>query len=145
MVDLRGQLSNPSPALVRLADQDIGTLPTAPPKPVSRTRLGSARRLRPDEVEAVATGYRAGKTMKELAAEFGISRQTVSTHLRRAGAPIRREGVAQEQAVEVVSLYEAGRTSRDIAGRYGVSADTVLRTLRRRGVEIRSRHATIPR
>lgn len=52
--------------------------------------------------------------MKELAAEFGISRQTVATHLRRASTPIRREGFDQERAAEAAALYEAGWTSRDI-------------------------------
>ena len=141
VVDLRGQLSNPSPALVQLADRDVGRLPAASPEPAARASLGRARRLRPDEVESLVTGYGAGKTMRELAAQFGISRQTVSTHLRRANSPIRREGLDQEQLGEVVALYEAGRTSRDIADCYGVSPDTVLRTLRRQGVEIRSRHS----
>ena len=125
---------------MQLADRDIGGLPAASLEPAARAKLGSARRLRPDEVEALVAAYGAGKTMKELAAVFGISRQTVSTHLRRAKSPIRREGLDQEQVGEVVALYEAGRTSREIADCYGVSPDTVLRTLRRQGVEIRYRH-----
>lgn len=79
--------------------------------------------------------------MKALAAEFGISRQTVSTHLRQADAPIRRQGIDHIWAVEVAALYESGWTSRDIADRFGVSSDTILRTLRRQGVEIRSRRS----
>jgi DNA-binding CsgD family transcriptional regulator len=35
-------------------------------------------------VEALVAGYHTGKTMKELAAEFGINRLTVSTHDRAA-------------------------------------------------------------
>lgn len=89
-------------------------------------------------------GYEAGNTMKELTAEFAISRQTVSTHLRRAKTPIRREGLDPEQAAEVTTVYKAGRTSRDLAACFGVSPDTILRTLRRQGVEIRSRHSTAP-
>ena len=82
--------------------------------------------------------------MKELAAEFGISRQTVSTHLRRANTPIRREGLDRGYSREVAALYEAGWTSRELAGRYEVSPDTILRTLRRQGVTIRSRNAPPP-
>jgi DNA-directed RNA polymerase specialized sigma24 family protein len=78
--------------------------------------------------------------MKELATEFGVSRQTVAAHLRRAKAPVRRQGLSQKQATEIVALYEAGWTSRELADRYGVSTDTVLRTLHRQGVKIRSRH-----
>lgn len=73
---------------------------------------------------------------------FGVSRQTVSTHLRRAKALVRRRGLSQKQATEIVALYEAGWTSRELADRDGVSTDTVLRTLHRHGVKIRSRHGT---
>jgi DNA-directed RNA polymerase specialized sigma24 family protein len=86
--------------------------------------------------------YRTGRTMKELATEFGVSRQTVAAHLRRAKAPVRRRSLSQKQATEIVSLYEAGWTSRELADRYGVSTDTVLRTLHRHGVKIGPRHGT---
>jgi transposase len=115
---------------------------TAPEEPAARARLGSARRLKPDEAEVLVAGYGAGKTMKELAAEFGISRQTVAAHLRRAKAPVRRRSLSQKQATELVALHEAGGTSRELADRYGVSTDTVLRTLHRHGVKIRPRHGT---
>ncbi len=71
--------------------------------------------------------------MKELVAEFGINRLTVSAHLRRAGVPTRREGLDPEQAVEVVAVYQAGWSSGQRPMRFGVSADTVLRVLRGEG------------
>jgi DNA-directed RNA polymerase specialized sigma24 family protein len=82
--------------------------------------------------------------MKELAAEFGISRQTVGEHLRRARVPVRRGGLGSGQTTEVVALYGSGWTSRELAEHFDVSADTVLRTLRRQGAEIRYRHSTSP-
>ena len=78
--------------------------------------------------------------MKELATEFGVSRQTVAAHLRRAKSPVRRRSFSHKQATEIVALYEDGLTSRELADRYGVSTDTVLRALHRHGVKIRSRH-----
>ena len=52
----------------------------------------------PAQVAALVAGYEAGKTMKELAAEFGINRNTVKAHLRRSEAALRRLGLDAEQA-----------------------------------------------
>jgi DNA-binding CsgD family transcriptional regulator len=87
----------------------------------------------------VIAGYRSDKTMKELAAEFGIDRRTVSTYLRRAGVAVRRGGLDREQTVEAARLYEAGWSSRRLAERFDVSVDSVLKALRRAGVAIRPR------
>jgi hypothetical protein len=46
--------------------------------------------LKAAQIDALIAGYEAGKTMKDLAVEFGINRLTVSAHLRRAGVPLRR-------------------------------------------------------
>jgi len=95
--------------------------------------------LKPAQVAALVAGYQSGKAMKELAAEFGVNRLTVSAHLRRAGVPIRRGGLDQDQAVEAVRLDGAGWSSGRLAEMFGVSADTVLKTLRSGKVSIRPR------
>jgi DNA-directed RNA polymerase specialized sigma24 family protein len=95
--------------------------------------------LKPAQVEGLIAAYDAGKTMKELAAEFDINRLTVSAHLRRASVRPRRGGLDHEQAVEAARLYEAGWSSGRLAERFGVSADNVLKVLRRTGVAIRPR------
>ena len=77
--------------------------------------------------------------MKELSAEFGIDRRTVSAYLRRASVDVRRGGLDQEQALVATRLYESGWSSGRLAERFGVSADTVLKALRRAGVAIRPR------
>lgn len=46
--------------------------------------------------------------MKELAAEFGIDRRTVSNHVRRAGIRARRGGHVQDQMIEAALLDEGG-------------------------------------
>jgi predicted DNA binding protein len=96
--------------------------------------------LKPAQVEALIAGYQSGKTMKELAAEFGINRLTVSTHVRRAGVRTRRGGLDEEQAGEAAHLYKAGWSSGKLAERFNVSADNVLKALRNAGVTIRPRH-----
>jgi DNA-binding CsgD family transcriptional regulator len=93
--------------------------------------------LKPAQIDALIAGYEAGKTMKDLAVEFGINRLTVSAHLRRAGVPLRRSGLDTEQTAEAARLYDAGWSSVKLAERFGVSADTVLIALRRAAVVIR--------
>jgi hypothetical protein len=95
--------------------------------------------LKPAQVDALIAGHQAGKTMKERAAELGISRLTVSTYLCRAQVPPRRRGLDPQQAVEAAHLYETGWSSGKPAERFDVSADTVLKTLRQAGVSIRPR------
>jgi len=101
-VDLSGQLSNPQPALEALADLDIGTPNGAsprkahPPGRIPRPKPHTSRSLKHPQVDALVAGYEAGRTMKELAAEYGINRMTVSAHLRRAGAALRRPGLNAE-------------------------------------------------
>jgi len=53
--------------------------------------------LKPAQVDAVVAGYEAGKTMKELATDFGVNRNTVSSYLRRAGVLLRQSGLDAEQ------------------------------------------------
>jgi hypothetical protein len=131
-VDLSGQLSNPQPALEALADLVIGTPEGLArgkaqqgdriPRPKSRT----ARPLKPAQLDALIARYQSGCTMRELSAEFGIDRRTVSTYLRRAGVAVRRGGLDQEQTIEAAGLYQAGWSSGRLAGRFGVIADNVL-------------------
>jgi AraC-like DNA-binding protein len=145
VVDLTGQLSNPQPALCRLADQVIRSNGGAAnrelhrPKPTRRPRFHTQRRLSADQIVALVEGYRSGKAMKELASEFGIHRTTVSTHLAEHGVSVRRGGLDQEQTAEAVRLYEEGWSSGRLGERFGVSADTILTVLRRAGVSIRPR------
>jgi len=79
----RGQHSNPGPKALR-ADVDGIDSPTAggaarrPTKPVQR-------RLTPSEVAAIAAEYHHGRSLDELAREFGIHRRTVADHLERLG------------------------------------------------------------
>jgi DNA-binding transcriptional regulator LsrR (DeoR family) len=84
-------------------------------------------------------GYEARKTVKELAASFGIDRNTVSRRLRQAGITMRTRGLTHDQAAEAVRLYEAGWSSGRLAEEFGVSADNVLKSLRRAGVVVRPR------
>jgi len=95
--------------------------------------------LRSDQVDALVAGYKAGRTMKELAAEFGIHRVTVSRHLRRTGVAVRGSRLGERESREAAALYAAGWSAARVAERLGVCADTVLRSLREAGAVIRPR------
>lgn len=145
VVDLTGQLSNPQPALCQLADLDIGGRqgPTPekaqPAREIPRSKSRTARPLKPAQLDALLASYQTGRTMKELAAELGIDRRTVSAYLRRAEVPVRRGGLDHKQVIEAGRLYEAGWSSGQLAKEFDVSADHVLKVLRRSGVTIRPR------
>ena len=65
-------------------------------------------RLNPQQVNALATAYRAGKATTELAAQFGIHRATVTAVLQRLGVEPRRDGFSDEQVAEACRLYPGG-------------------------------------
>jgi len=86
----------PRAPLCQLTEQDIGTPHNLPPEKaqaagqIPRPKSRTARPLKSIEVDALVAGYGAGRTMKELAGEFGIDRRIVSSHLRRAEVLARR-------------------------------------------------------
>lgn len=43
------------------------------------------RRLRPEDVDAIVAGFRAGQRQVDLAARFGVSRSSVKRILRERG------------------------------------------------------------
>jgi transposase-like protein len=111
-VDLTGQLSNPQPALCHLAGLVIRPSGAAskaeqhPPKPTRRPRFQTQRRLTADQIAELVEAYRSGRSMKELASEFGIHRTTVRSHLTEHGVAVRRGGPDQQQTAEAVRLDE---------------------------------------
>jgi DNA-binding transcriptional ArsR family regulator len=90
--------------------------------------------LTPDEVAELVAGYRAGRTIYELASEFKIARQTVSEHLHRHGVPMRRQGLTDDQVFEAIRLGKQRLTLKTISAHFEVCIDTVRDCLRRRGM-----------
>jgi len=94
--------------------------------------------LAPEQVTQLVAEYTDGTPVKVLANRYGIARQTVSEHARRAGA-IRRPKVLDEAGVaHIVSLYESGLGIDRIGERVGVGPVRVRETLVGAGVQIRS-------
>lgn len=141
-VDLGGRYYNAKQQVSEL-EALIRKLPDAP-TPVRETvrgRLpGTAKQLRPDQVQELIVGYQAGATVYELGTQFGIERRTVSHILRRHQVPMRRRGLSAEQVDEAVRLYESGWSLARISQQVGVDPTTVLTKLRARGVRMRDTH-----
>ena len=95
-----------------------------------------ARRLREDEVGELIRGYREGAAVYELAERFTIHRTTVSGHLRRAGVPMRGQGLDEIQVGHAVLLHRQGWTVVQIGDHFGVDHRTVLSAIRARGVPV---------
>lgn len=109
-----------------------------------RERPTSTRKLRlrldPNQSNALAMAYREGKTIKELAGEYGVHRVTVASLLRRRGVERRKVGLTDEQVAEASRLCPEGWSLARLAERYDVDGLKVCRYLLLAGVIMRSPH-----
>jgi hypothetical protein len=64
--------------------------------------------LKEDEIARLIEGYQNGKTVYQLAAQFGVHRVTVGVILKRNGVEIRRRGCDESQRAEVARLRGEG-------------------------------------
>lgn len=102
-----------------------------------RRRLTVVTKAMVAEMVAART---AGTEINELAARFGINRNTVMTHLQRAGVPKqRRRGrtLDAEQLRAAGRLYESGVSLVSVGERFGVDKRYLSRALAEVGVVIR--------
>ena len=135
----RGQHSNPGSGTLRgdIAGVDSPTaieVPRSPAKPVQR-------RLSPSEITGIAAEYQHGRSLNELARQFGVHRRTVADHLERLGVA-RRVNLPKLTPPDIeraVSRYQAGDSLATVGNALNVDASTVQRALRRAGVAIRAR------
>lgn len=143
-MDLLGQLSRFATPLATLLSHALTPARTVPllPRPAEPCVLASVqvqRRLREPELKDLAAAYDAGASHRELAAQFGIHRQTVASHLARAGITVRAASKClSEQDMDVaVGLYRSGRSLAEVASRFGVSPRVFRRIVISAGVAIR--------
>lgn len=97
-------------------------------------------RLRPDEVTELTSAYRAGASVKELAAKYRLNRNTVTAHLRRHGIKPRQRGLTPTEVIQASQLYADGWSLERIGKHLGVRDTSVRYRLLRAGVSIRSRN-----
>lgn len=108
---------------------------------LSREDEGIRRRKIPPEREMyVEESYQNGKSLADLASEFGCTRVVVKKTLQRRGVVVRTRGpdlpIFRDAKVceEAKRLWLEGRTNPEIGSALGVSVDTTRRLLRRLGV-----------
>jgi len=109
-------------------------------KPVNtRARKQIQHRLRKPESAQLIIGYLEGRTTYQLAKEFSIHRNTVSTILERAGVARRLSPLTEAQIDRALKLYAEGLSLVSIANELGCSHTTVGKALVTAGVELRPR------
>jgi transposase-like protein len=79
--------------------------------------------------------YDSGLTVAQIAARYGVCRETINSRLRAAGVT-RRHPAKPIPMGETATLYRHGATLTDLAARYAVSAKTIKRRLAAAGVPI---------
>ncbi|MCA0346229.1 MAG: helix-turn-helix domain-containing protein [Actinobacteria bacterium] len=95
-------------------------------------------RISDDHADRIAEGYAAGKTVYELATEFGCHRVTISAVLKRRGVTLRLRPATKEEIERMIALYQSGLSLAAVGKNLGINASTVLRYLRDNGVPTRS-------
>lgn len=95
-----------------------------------------------DEVIAM---YQQGKTMAEIGAAFGLTRQRICQVLQKNNVKVDssrrgRRPVPQETIDTYVAEAVRLNSKRDAAEKLGVSVDAITRALRRSGVKLRGAH-----
>lgn len=136
----KGQLSNP--ASMALCGDDDGANPPTAGRSTRRPGPPVQRRLTPSQLEAVAARYQSGRSLNDLAREFGVHHRTLADHLERLGIA-RRVNLPKLSAADVkraATRYRAGESLAIVGKALNVDASTVQRALKRAGIKIRPRH-----
>ena len=103
------------------------------PQATSRRKRTTQPRLSDEKIGQIVSAYETGKTVYELAAEYGCHRVTISAVLKRRGVALRRMPPSDEQVTEMIRLYETGLSLTQVGEHLGFSATTVLHRIRAAG------------
>jgi hypothetical protein len=99
--------------------------------------LPTARHLRPAEIDELVKAYEAGRTVYDLAAQFGIHRTVVGKHLRARGVDTKPPGLHSEDIPTAARLYQGGWSLARIGEKFATTANTVRFRLLEVGVVMR--------
>jgi lambda repressor-like predicted transcriptional regulator len=102
--------------------------------------------LKPTQVRELVEAYRAGATLRELSALFGLHEHTVSAHLERHGTERRvsRAKLSIADIEQASELYGSGLSWAAIGERFDVDPKTIGTWLKRAGVPMRPRKGGPP-
>ena len=139
-MDLSALFSNLSTERFHLWSKSLPTTPIGP-RPVRQ--LQGQRRLKANEISDLIAQHEAGKSVRELTVEFGINRETVLEHLKRAGVA-RRPSVRKltdTQVLEASQRYQDGLSLTKVPYEFAVDAGTIRREFTKAGIPVRPRRS----
>jgi len=115
-------------------------MPGFPAESTGRRR-SVQRRLSSAAVDALVAAYMSGRSLPDIAVEFGIHRRTVAKHLEERGVARRQHArkMADAEVELAIHHYETGASLAAVAAVFHVDRETVRRELSRAGVTIRPR------
>ena len=99
--------------------------------------------LREDEIDRLVAWFKKTGSVKDVAVEFGISRQTAAKHIKQRGL-LTVHRMNEQQILEAAERYLDGASAKTIGLALGFDTQTVLRGLRSLGVAIRPRSGWPP-
>lgn len=163
-VDLAGRLSNPPEAVETLAAQgsaspehprrathdtrnrDSEGAPGAVPDQRGRLSNPVQRHLSAAATDEIVSGYLQGSSINRLAAQLGVDRTTIISHLDRRGIERRKivRKLSDRSVAEAAKRYRSGESLKAVAALFGVDTRTLAREFRRAGVDIRPRRGWSP-
>jgi AraC-like DNA-binding protein len=108
------------------------------------TPVSRALQLREDEIDRLVARFKETGSVKDVAVEFGISRQTAAKHIKQRGL-LTVNRMKEEQILEAAERYLDGASAKTIGLALGFDTQTILRGLRSVGVPIRPRSGWEPR
>jgi hypothetical protein len=115
-------------------------VPEGPSKVNLRTSKQVQHRLEPTGLDRLKRAYESGATLRELAQEFRIHRETAADLLERVGVARRGKGPTAKEMNRAIRLYQAGDSTATIGQRLGYAADTIRNGLLSAGVQMRGPH-----
>ena len=139
-VDLQGRLSNPPYHFGRAVRRLSVVLARGVRIPVAMAALQRQRWLTSAEVDDLVERYAQGDVnVRQLAALFGINRETAMLHLRRRGVPSRAtvRRLDDDLVGEAAARYVAGEAMASLCQDLGIAASTLRRELTKAGIPLR--------
>ena len=155
-MDLSGNFYNPGPNLKTLVKARLRILKgelrrTEEPKitdfrgPIRRNSEKATTPLTPEKASALVDQYISGRPVKVLAEQFGIPRQTVLRHAKRAGVAHQSKPFSDDDVAEMVAMYQSGLGLERISAQVGASPMRIRRILVGQDIAMRppgGRHLT---
>lgn len=102
------------------------------------TPVSRALQLREDEIDRLVARFKQTGSVKDVAVEFGISRQTAAKHIKDRGL-LTVNRMNERQILEAAKRYLDGASANTIGLALGFDTQTVLRGLRSVDVPVRPR------